>query len=220
MFLGWRATGGVRTAGAAVSDLRTTFTALVPYVKRSSALVTGGHKFVVPTADQRSGMSPGSATDTVIPKGTRLYQIQPPGGRQGSWYTRKPVIPWKVGLSPVGTTTVREPGPGGAGLPPLQLPDGAGVVRQEGDVSTKLVRKSTHAFQTMTDVPAVRSIAAAIRDTWSMGAVDMGVMTSGGEEQLLISQISKVRPESEPEPKETTKHQFRASNRKPFPNLR
>ena len=181
-----------------------------------SQMVPYGHRFVPVEAKHLSGMQPDSIAHTVIPKGTRLTQMQVPGGPQGEWYSPKPgQTPEQLGISRAGMMRVFEMGPG-TPLPPIPLPNGQGVMLPGAESWVPALKRAT-TFEALTDVPAVSSVARPIVDTWSLTGVPVPargggkpswspfqagvtVPTSGGGQQLLSPFRSRFRQVSDASP--------------------
>lgn len=168
--------------------------ALVSRSPPQAQLVPYGHKFVPVLDKHLTGMLEGTIAHTVIPKGTRLAQLQVPGGPQGEWYSPNPEQKAeKSGISPFGMMRVFEMGPG-TPLPPIPLPGGQGVMLP-GAESWVPARKRAMMFEALTDVPAVSSVARPIVDTWSLAGIP--VPTAGGGQQQLSPFKSRFRAVSE-----------------------
>ena len=164
--------------------------ALVSRPRAQSQMVPYGHKFVPIQDKHRTGMEPDTIADTVIPKGSKLTQMQVPGGPQGEWYSPKPgQTPQQLGISPIGMMRVFEMGPG-TPLPPTQLANGQGVMLPGAESWVPALKRAT-TFEALTDVPAVSSVSKPIVDTWSLKGVP--VPTSGGGQQLLSPFRSRFR---------------------------
>lgn len=165
-------------------------TALVSRPQSQSQLVPHGHKFVPIQDKHLTGMQPNTIAHTVIPKGTRLTQMQVPGGPQGEWYSPHPEqTPQQTGISPIGMMRVFEKGPS-TPLPPILLANGQGVMLHGAESWVPTLKRAT-MFEALTDVPAVSSVAKPIVDTWSLKGTP--VPTSGGGQQLLSPFRSRFR---------------------------
>ncbi len=181
--------------------------------RTQSQMVPSGHQFVQIQDKHRTGMEPDTIAHTVTPKGTKLTQMQVPGGPQGEWYSPKPgQTPQQLGISPVGMMRVFEMGPG-TPLPPTQLANGQGVMLPGAESWVPALKRAT-TFEALTDVPAVSSVSKPIIDTWSLTGVPVPargdekpswspfqtgvtVPTSGGGQQLLSPFRSRFREVSD-----------------------
>ncbi len=202
-------------------------TALAVRPQPQSQMVPYGHQFVPIQDKHLSGMQPDSIRHTVISKGTKLTQMQVPGGPQGEWYSPDPgQTPDQLGISRAGMMRVFEMGPG-TPLPPTPLANGQGVMLPGAESWVPTMKRAT-TYEALTDVPAVSSVARPIVDTWSLTGVPVPareggkpswspfqagvtVPTSGGGQQLLspfrsrfraVSDASTPAPESAPKEKQ------------------
>lgn len=172
---------------AALVPHRAAPSGLSPLRAQPSSLVPFGHRFVVPTAQQRSGMVPGTESDTVLAPGTKLYQWQVPGAPQGNWYSRHRYHPFHLGISPFGQQTVHHVPPPDAA--PIPLAGNAGVL-MPGSVETRVVRKELREYVARAAVAAHQSTAAEIPDKWSHPGVV--VNASGSGEQLVVHNRGRI----------------------------
>lgn len=167
---------------SATNKNKKTFSSLIPYKPPAKDLVKLGHSFVTPTKQHQSGMVPGTLKDTVIPKGTEVFQAQPPGGNVGNWLTTNASQkPNESGINPFGTTKVLHM-TDGKNMVTL-LPNNQGVMHNEG-VSEVISRKRLSTYTTTHDLNAVESVAEPITDTWS--AKGLPYNATGGGTQFLI----------------------------------
>lgn len=179
--------------------------ALVSRPRAQSQMVPYGHQFVPIQDKHLTGMQPDSIAHTVIAKGSKLTQMQVPGGPQGEWYSPHPgQTPEQLGISRVGMMRIFEMGPG-TPLPPTPLANGQGVMLPGAESWVPALKRAT-TFEALTDVPAVSSVAKPIVDTWSLKGVP--VPTSGGGQQLLSpfrSRLRAVSDASAPAPESASK---------------
>lgn len=156
-----------------------TFSSLVPYKTPAKDLVKFNHPFVTPTKQNQTGMVPGTEKDTVIPKGTTVFQAQVPGGYVGNWVSTNPgQTPNQSGISPYGTTKVFHMTDGKNNV--TLLPNNQGVMHNEG-VSEVISKKRLNTYTTSHDLAAVESLAKEITDNWSIKGVPYNAIGGGGQ---------------------------------------
>lgn len=165
-------------------------TSLTLFKPSPKALVKAKHSFVVPTNQNKTGMVPGTETDTVIPKGTTVFQAQVPGANVGNWLSKSASQkPNESGISPFGTTKVLNMTDGKNTV--TLLPNNQGVMHNEG-TSEVISKKRLSTYVTSHDLPAVQSVAKDIPDTWS--AKGLQYNATGGGSQFLIRDKKFLTP--------------------------